>query len=66
MIKGREMSVNESIIKNKVSDRRTNFKNELGEKEYSNLLRKQTRRRRSSFEDSEVQVVTCPVCAADN
>ena len=64
MIKGRKMSVNESIIKNKVSDRRTNFKNELGEKEYSNLLRKQTRRRRSSFEDSEVQVVTCPVCGS--
>ena len=34
------MSVNESIIKNKVSDRKTNFKNGLGEKEYSNLLRK--------------------------
>lgn len=65
MIKGRKMSVNESIIKNKVSDRKTNFKNGLGEKEYSNLLRKQSRRRRStSFEDSEVQVVTCPSCGS--
>ena len=65
MIKGREMSINESIIKNKASGSRTNFKNELGEKEYSNLIMKQSRRRRSSsFEDSEVQAVTCPVCGS--
>jgi hypothetical protein len=59
------MKVKESIIKKGVSGSRTNFKNELGEKEYSNLIRKQSRRRRSSsFEDSEVQAVTCPVCGS--
>ena len=59
------MNANESIIKNKASGSKTYFKNELGEKEYSTILKKQSRRRRNHrFEDNEVQVVTCPVCGS--
>ena len=59
------MSVKESIIKNSVSGSKTIFKNEIGEKEYSSILRNQSRRRRfSRLESNEVQVVTCPVCGS--
>ena len=59
------MSVKESIIKNSVSGSKTYFKNEIGEKEYSSILRNQSRRRRASrLESNEVQVVTCPVCGS--
>lgn len=59
------MSVKESIIKNSVSGSKTIFKNEIGEKEYSSILRNQSRRRRfSHLESNEVQVVTCPVCGS--
>ena len=61
------MSVNESIIKNKASGRKTYFKNELGEKEYSTILNNQSRRRRTPrFESNEVQVVTCPFCGSSD
>ena len=59
------MNANESIIKNKVSGSKTYFKNEIGEKEYSAILKKQSRRRRAPrLERNEVQVVTCPVCGS--
>ena len=59
------MSVNESIIKNKASGSKTYFKNEIGEKEYSTILKNQSRRRRTPrLESNEVQVVTCPVCGS--
>ena len=59
------MNANESIIKNKVSGSKTFLKNEIGEKEYSAILKKQSRRRRASrLERNEVQVVTCPVCGS--
>ena len=59
------MNANESIIKNKASGSRTYFKNEIGEKEYSAILKKQSRRRRTPrFERNEVQVATCPFCGS--
>ena len=59
------MNANESIIKNKASGSRTYFKNEIGEKEYSAILKKQSRRRRTPhFERNEVQVVKCPACGS--
>ena len=61
------MNANESIIKNKASGSKTYFKNEIGEKEYSSILKKKSRRRRTPrLESNEVQVVTCPACGSSD
>ena len=56
------MSANNQIIKDNVIGRKTNFKNEIDGKEYSNLLRRRSRRRGTSHVDAEVQVLACPNC----
>ena len=56
------MSANNQIIKGNVIGSKTNFKNEIDGKEYSNLLNRRSRRRRTPHANAEVQVLACPNC----
>ena len=59
------MSASENIIKEEVLGSKTYFKNEFEGKEYSNLLKKNSRRRRRSHSDEvETDVTVCPVCGS--
>ncbi len=59
------MSVSEKIIKNEVLSGKNYFKEEFEGKEYSNLLKRNSKRRRKSqSEDVEVEEDVCPVCGS--
>lgn len=59
------MSVNESIIKNSVLGSETYFKDEFEGTEYSTILKKKSRRRRSpKFEVNETDTLVCPFCGS--
>ena len=56
------MSANNQIIKGNVIGSKTNFKNEIDGKEYSDLLNRRSRRRRTPHANAEVKVLACPYC----
>jgi transcription initiation factor TFIIB len=59
------MNESKFSIKNDELDSKNYLKNEIDEKEYTTLLKRQSRRRRASLlENTEVQVVACPNCGS--